>query len=96
MVPTIAVAIFMGVFPGVFLRPMEPAVKRTMERVTGRSFAGKVAIPDARLAVRDDERINPPAAREPAPPADIRLNREPRAANGEPRTAKREAHEPQQ
>jgi hypothetical protein len=29
----------MGVFPGVFLRPMEPSVKRTIERVTGRSFA---------------------------------------------------------
>jgi NADH-quinone oxidoreductase subunit M len=39
MVPTIAVAIAMGVFPNVFLRPMEPAVNRTIERVTGRSFA---------------------------------------------------------
>ena len=92
VVPTIAVAIVMGVFPGVFLRPMEPAVKRTMERVTGRSFAGEVAIPDARLAVRDDERINPPAAREPAPPADIKLNGEPRTANREPRSAKRMSH----
>jgi NADH-quinone oxidoreductase subunit M len=40
MVPTIAMAIVMGVFPGVFLRPMEPAVKRTVERVTGRNFSG--------------------------------------------------------
>ncbi len=43
MVPTIAVAIAMGVFPNVFLRPMEPAVLRTIERVTGRSFAATPA-----------------------------------------------------
>jgi NADH-quinone oxidoreductase subunit M len=40
MVPTIAMAIVMGVFPGIFLRPMEPAVKRTVDLVTGRSYAG--------------------------------------------------------
>jgi hypothetical protein len=39
MVPTIAMAIVMGVFPMVFLRPMEPSVRKTVERVTGRSFA---------------------------------------------------------
>ncbi len=39
MVPTIAMAIVMGVFPSVFLRPMEPSVRKTVERVTGRSFA---------------------------------------------------------
>ena len=33
MIPTIALAIFMGVFPAVFLRPMEPAVNRLIERV---------------------------------------------------------------
>jgi NADH-quinone oxidoreductase subunit M len=35
MVPTIAMAIVMGVFPGVFMRPMEPAVVQVIERVTG-------------------------------------------------------------
>ena len=35
MVPTIAMSIVMGVVPGVFLRPMEPAVSRTVERVIG-------------------------------------------------------------
>jgi NADH-quinone oxidoreductase subunit M len=39
MVPTIAMAIVMGIVPNVFLRPMEPSVKKTIERVTGRSFA---------------------------------------------------------
>jgi len=45
MVPTIAMAVVMGVFPGVFLRPMEPSVKRTIERVTGRSYAQAHAVP---------------------------------------------------
>jgi NADH-quinone oxidoreductase subunit M len=35
MVPTIAAAIFMGILPGVFLRPMEPAITRVIDRVTG-------------------------------------------------------------
>jgi NADH-quinone oxidoreductase subunit M len=43
MVPTIAMCIVMGVLPGVFLRPMEPSVKRTIERVTGRNYAGTTA-----------------------------------------------------
>ena len=32
--PTIAMAILMGVVPGIFLRPMEPSVNRLIERVT--------------------------------------------------------------
>jgi NADH-quinone oxidoreductase subunit M len=39
MVPTIAMAIFMGVLPGVFLRPMEPSVNRILERVHNRQPA---------------------------------------------------------
>jgi NADH-quinone oxidoreductase subunit M len=35
VVPTIAMAILMGVLPGIFLRPMEPAVAQVIERVTG-------------------------------------------------------------
>jgi NADH-quinone oxidoreductase subunit M len=49
MAPTIAMAIVMGVVPGVFLRPMEPAVKRTVERVTGRSFASVSTSPPSQL-----------------------------------------------
>src|ERR1041384_988251 len=33
--PVCAMAIFMGVMPGVFLKPMEPAVKRTVESIVG-------------------------------------------------------------
>jgi hypothetical protein len=39
MVPTIALAVFMGVFPSVFLRPMEPSVNRVIDRVVGRQPA---------------------------------------------------------
>src|SRR5690606_36152340 len=33
--PIVAMAIFMGVFPNVFLKPMAPAVERVIERVVG-------------------------------------------------------------
>jgi NADH-quinone oxidoreductase subunit M len=68
MVPTIAVAILMGVFPGVFLRPMEPAVKRTIERVTGRSFAANLPPAHSRFAAIDGSARTPdPASRTPDP-----------------------------
>jgi NADH-quinone oxidoreductase subunit M len=35
MVPTIAMAVLMGVLPGLFLRPMEPSVVRAVDRITG-------------------------------------------------------------
>ena len=34
--PVVAMAIFMGIFPNVFLKPMGPAVERVIERVVGR------------------------------------------------------------
>ena len=53
MVPIVAMAIFMGVLPGLFLRPMEPSVNRVIERVTGRSrrrcTATAPATPDGRV-----------------------------------------------
>ena len=35
MVPTVAMAVVMGIVPGIFLKPMEPSVARVIERVTG-------------------------------------------------------------
>jgi NADH-quinone oxidoreductase subunit M len=35
MIPTIAMAIVMGVFPAIFMRPMEPSVNRIIDRVVG-------------------------------------------------------------
>jgi NADH-quinone oxidoreductase subunit M len=57
MVPTVAMAIFMGVFPMVFLKPMEPSVRKTIERVTGRSYAERpdAAARGSRVAVRTTE-----------------------------------------
>jgi NADH-quinone oxidoreductase subunit M len=37
--PMVALAIFMGVYPNLFLRPMEPSVNRVIERVTGQQPA---------------------------------------------------------
>ena len=35
MIPTIAIAVLMGVAPGLFLKPMEPSVLRVLERIQG-------------------------------------------------------------
>jgi hypothetical protein len=35
LVPTIAIAILMGVVPGLFLKPMEPSVAKVIDRVNG-------------------------------------------------------------
>jgi len=84
MVPTIALCILMGVFPGIFLRPMEPSVNRIIERVTGSQPA----------RVRLDNRSGATSpARPVAQVAPVAGNVEsdatmsPRAANREPRTA---------
>jgi NADH-quinone oxidoreductase subunit M len=45
VVPIVAMAIVMGVYPNPFLRPMEPAVNRVIERVTGRQPAQAQASP---------------------------------------------------
>ena len=65
MVPTIAMAIVMGVLPNVFLRPMEPAVKRTIERVTGRSYASVRPAPPS--TVRHEPGVVAPQVRVPDP-----------------------------
>ncbi len=39
MIPTVAMCLFMGVFPDVFLKPMEPAINKIIERVHSREGA---------------------------------------------------------
>ena len=39
MIPTVALAIVMGIVPGFFMRPMGPSVDRIIERVTGQQPA---------------------------------------------------------
>jgi NADH-quinone oxidoreductase subunit M len=50
MVPTVAMCLFMGVFPNVFLRPMEPAINRVIDRVHSREAAVVQASPGPRVA----------------------------------------------
>jgi hypothetical protein len=74
MVPTIAMCILMGVLPGVFLRPIEPSVRRTIERVTGRSYAieTRPAYPlRPPLAIRESPVLTPT----PQPRAEGRVQR---------------------
>src|ERR1051326_4012153 len=42
--PICAMCVFMGVFPGVFLKPMEPAVRKTIERIVGPPGAANVQV----------------------------------------------------
>jgi NADH-quinone oxidoreductase subunit M len=41
MIPTIALCIFMGVFPNFFLRPMEPSVRKVIDKVNGVSSVAR-------------------------------------------------------
>jgi NADH-quinone oxidoreductase subunit M len=49
IVPVVAAAIFMGVLPGVFLRPMQPSVERLLQRVSRESVARAAAPPTGRI-----------------------------------------------
>ncbi len=80
VVPTIAMAILMGILPGIFLRPMEPAVNKLIERVT--------ASQPARVRLDNPRTVNPePRTRNDEPRA---ARRELLPARREPRTASRE------
>jgi NADH-quinone oxidoreductase subunit M len=46
MIPTVGMCIFMGVFPNVFLKPMEPAINKVIERVHSREGT-QVKVPPA-------------------------------------------------
>jgi NADH-quinone oxidoreductase subunit M len=58
VVPIVAMSIVMGVYPNPFLRPMEPAVNRVIERVTGRQPAQAQASPAALAAPRSEARVS--------------------------------------
>jgi len=75
LVPTIAMAILMGVVPGIFLRPMEPSVNRLIERVTANQPA-RVRFDDRRI-------VNPEPRTQNHDPRTA--NGEPRIATRDPR-----------
>jgi NADH-quinone oxidoreductase subunit M len=66
LVPTIAMAILMGVLPGLFLRPMEPSVTKVIERVNGAQPTRVAAPPSRGESSRASARpAEPPAANRP-------------------------------
>jgi NADH-quinone oxidoreductase subunit M len=67
VVPIAAMAVFMGVMPNVFLRPMEASVKSVVERVTGQQPAqvDRTAAPPA-------GRTGPPPTQPTGQPAPVR------------------------
>ena len=46
VIALLAMSLFMGIFPNVFLRPMEPSVNRVIERVHSRQGAQVKAVPE--------------------------------------------------
>ncbi len=99
LVPTIAMAILMGVVPGIFLKPMEPSVNRLIERVTAnqparvdnRSGAASPVVPALDLSSPAGRRqssvvsaVRDVANPEPRPP-----NPDRRTPTAEPRTTDR-------
>jgi NADH-quinone oxidoreductase subunit M len=50
MVPTVAMCLFMGVFPNVFLRPMEASINRVIDRVHSREAAVVQTSPEPGIA----------------------------------------------
>ena len=75
IVPIVATAIFMGVLPGLFLRPMQPSVERLLQRV-GRDAIARSAVPSglgrrqaARRAARCRQGEELTCHRLPSPPS---------------------------
>ena len=69
--PLVAMAIYMGVFPNVFLKPMQPAVNRIVERV-GQFEPMSASASIHREELRRDRQTNAPNAPD-APPAPLAL-----------------------
>jgi NADH-quinone oxidoreductase subunit M len=74
VVPTVAMCILMGVVPGVFLKPMEPAVYRVVERVSGAAGQAGVSRPAPAGPAEGDPRA---AEAGPRPAIRAQANREP-------------------
>jgi NADH-quinone oxidoreductase subunit M len=81
--PIAAMAIFMGVMPNVFLRPMEPSVRSVLERITGQQPAQVHAAPPT---VRELTDLSGTTA-ERRPPSAARQSAERRAPSAEHRSA---------
>jgi NADH-quinone oxidoreductase subunit M len=49
MIPTVALCILMGVAPGVFLKPMEPSIRRAIDRINGTPVTRTTSRPDLQV-----------------------------------------------
>jgi NADH-quinone oxidoreductase subunit M len=63
IIPIVAAAVFMGVFPGVFLRPMQPSVDRLLQRVSHETVAQAPAGQASERAVAVRQAAAPGSAR---------------------------------
>ena len=98
MIPTVGLAIVMGVFPNIFLKPMEPSIVRTIDRINGTVTSSSrseerggrrgsaLAEDDSRLAVPNTR--SAPAEQDPAPLALRASYPAPRTSHLAPQAAK--------
>ena len=70
--PICAMAIVMGVVPGVFLKPMEPAVRKTVEQIVGTTGRATPARPPRRARSRAARSRRPVTADAACPPCSQR------------------------
>ena len=59
MIPTVGLAIVMGVFPNIFLKPMEPSIVRTIDRINGTVTSSSRS---EERGSRIDDRSQPPTS----------------------------------
>jgi NADH-quinone oxidoreductase subunit M len=91
VVPIVAMAIFMGVLPNLFLRPMEPSVNRVVELVTGNQPATvRTDAPAADVASAADRGEAVDAAGPPSSPDVRSASREPADSDRADSTASRQ------
>ena len=67
--PICGIAIFMGVFPQLFLRPMEPSVRKTIQQVIGAPAANTQQNPAPAAGSQARGQADRPASRAPQPAA---------------------------
>src|SRR5438094_6169107 len=69
IVPVIAIAVLMGVFPNLFLRPIEPSVERTLARIHREATMRVRANPESRIPASPESPVPAnPESRIPANP----------------------------
>jgi len=94
MIPTVALALLMGIFPNIFLKPMEPSIVKTLDRINGTVLTGSTSKPGTSwpdLQV-GRPRTGPPGRPETAAPGrpdtrDLQVGRPRTAAPGPSETA---------